>query len=56
MTDAPAHSGTHFNKHESFMPPLPLMIDITECCMTFAQSRPSKGREQEEERGREKEG
>lgn len=42
MTDVLSHSSTHFNKsNKSFMlhPP---MTDITECCMTFAQSRLSK--------------
>lgn len=52
VTDEPERSSTQFNKHKSFMSAL--MTDITECCMTFAQSRHRKGREGEKDEGLER--
>lgn len=64
MTDVWPHTQAHILISTSLLgapPPSPrtptpasaLMIDITECCMTFAQSRPSTGRQEEEEKGME---
>lgn len=46
MSDELAQSSTHFNKRVFHAPP-PIMTDIRECCMTFAQSRHRKEEEED---------
>lgn len=49
MSDELAQSSTHFNKRVFHAAPPPLIvIDIRECCMTFAQSTHRKEEEEEE--------